>query len=405
MCVISVLVELLMAAAASASGYQPRNLATCGDLDGVVAHQYASLTNFAFIYPPRTAIGTNDFFSHIDLWGRWYTFSPEGGVAGVTNYLQPTLHFGVPIWKLSVVETTDVSRVWRYQAPDGTAFGTNDAPASLDPQQWVRDVYRWGPPSYLSGAEADDWYENRDRSRFAFGFTLISSNDWPLLRAAIAAAATNNPPPGSPPLVLPEDTNRVAFAAVQAFSNEFSLSVYTPVDKLPVDLLIRPTLGQAATNSWLIRSTLTPSAPFDTWSGPYLGSMGFFLVARCDIDSDNDGIADDRETFVLGTDPHAWDSAGLSIGDFARMYVYGLAPLKRDTNGDGMDDDEAILRGLNPVTQNAGVGASTIRYLYDADDRLTGTFTTTSGGTGGGAVQYTVSPAHNTLSASERSAP
>jgi hypothetical protein len=145
------------------------------DIDGIVAEEYASLTNFAFIYPPRTMVGTNDCFSHIELWGGWYTFSPEGGVAGVTNYIQPTLHYGIPMWKLAVIETTDVSRVWLYLAPDGTSFATNDTPASLDPQQWVRDVYRGGPPSYLSGAEADEWYENRDRSRFAFSFTLISS--------------------------------------------------------------------------------------------------------------------------------------------------------------------------------------------------------------------------------------
>jgi hypothetical protein len=390
---------------AAAEGFVPDNLVTLEDLDGIVAGEYASLTNFAFIYPPRTVIGTNDCFSRIELWGGWHTFSPAGGVADVTNHVTPTLHYGIPVWKLAVVETADVSRAWLYLSADGTAFRTNDVPASLDPQQWVRDLYRRGPPSYLSGAAAAEWYGNRDRSRFAFSFTLIASNDWPLLRAAVASAAANNPPPGYPPLALPADTNRVAFAAVQASSNELGLSVYTPVDRLPVDLLTRSTLGQAATNSWLIRSTFTPSAPFDTWRGPYLGSTGFFLAARTDIDSDGDGISDCRETYVLGTRPDAWDSAGLAIGDFARMYVYGLAPLLRDTNGDGMDDDEAILRGMNPVTQNAGVGASTIRYLYDQDDRLTGTFTTTSGDTGGGAAQYTVSPGHNVLSVSERSAP
>jgi len=381
------------------------DLETWGDLDGIVAEEYAGLTNFAFIYPPRTECGTNGCFSHIELWGGWHTFSPEGGVAEVTNHLQPALRYGIPIWRLTVIETTDVSRVWLYLTSDGTAFRTNDAPASLDPQQWVREVYREGPPSYLSGPEADAWYSNRDRSRFAFSFTLIASNDWPLLIAAFAAAATNSPPPGSPPLVLPEDTNRVAFAAVQASSNELSLSVYTPVEGLPVDLLTRPALGPAATNLWLIRSTFMPSAPFDTWTGPYMGSAGFFLAARTDTDSDGDGISDCRETFVLGTRPDRWDSAGLAIGDFARMYVYGLAPLLRDTNGDGMDDDEAIMRGLNPATQDAGVGASEIRYVHDADDRLTGAFTTTAGATGGGAATYTLSPAHNLRAVSERSAP
>lgn len=396
---------VLVPGPAAADWFISNNFVTQADLDGAVVEEYANLTNFAFIYPPRTQVGTNDCFSRIELWSGWYTFSPEGDVAWVTNYMQPTLHYGIPLWKLTVVETVDVSRVWLYLTPDGTVLGTNDAPASLDSQQWVIDVYREGPPSYLSGAEADEWYANRDRSRFSFSFTLIASNDWPQLLAAIVDAATNNPPPGSPPLVLPEDTNRVAFAAVQASSNELSLSVYTPVDKLPVDLLARPTLEQAATNSWLIRSTFTPNAPFDTWRGPYLGDTGFFLAARTDTDSDGDGISDCRETYVLGTRPDQWDSAGLTIGDFARMYVYGLAPLLRDTNGDGMDDDEAIMRNINPATQNAGVGASEIRYVHDLDDRLTGAFTTTAGGAGGGAATYNLSPAHNAQTVSERSAP
>ena len=398
------LLTVLILTAASAGGFQPPNLETCDDLDGLVANQYSGLTNWAFIYPPRTS-GTNACFSHIYSSCGLFTFSPDGDLAEVTNLFAPILHYGIPEWHIGVFETVTVSRVWLYTGEGGATFRTNDTPAAFDPLQWVRDTYRHGPPAYLSGAAADEWYENRARARFILDLTLIASNDWPTLRAATIAAATNNPPPGSPPLVLPEDTNRVAFAAVQASSNELSLSMYTPADKLPVDLLMRSTLGRAATNSWLIRSTFMPSAPFDTWSGAYSDATGFFLAARTDTDSDNDGIADCRETFVLGTDPNKWDSAGLAIGDFARMYVYGLAPLLRDTNGDGMDDDEAILRGMNPVTQNAGVGASTIRYLYDQDDRLTGTFTTTSGGTGGGAAQYTVSPAHNTQTASERSAP
>ena len=380
---------------ARAEWSQPPNLETWDALDGIVADRYANLTNEAFIYPPvpvRFSMPCGRF-----------TFSPEEEIASLTNFITPALHFGVPVWTVNVIETVTVSRVWLYTGTDGF-FRTNDAPAALDPQQWVEEVYRQGPPAYLSGAEVDEWYRNRARDRFEVEFTLVSSNDWPTLWAATIAAATNNPPPGSPPLVLPSDTNRLAFAAVQAGTNRLELTVYTPVDQLPVDLLTRPTLG-SVTNAWLIRSTFFPSEPFDTWSGPFLGATGFFLAARCDIDSDNDGIADDRETFVLGTDPHKWDSAGLAIGDFARMYVYGLTPLLRDTNGDGMDDDEAIMRGMNPTTQNAGVGASEIRYLYDPDDRLTGTFTTTAGGTGGGAATYTLSPAHNAQAVSERSAP
>jgi len=391
------LIGCCSARTARADAYQPVNLETWNGFDGTVAEEYEGLTNWVFICPP-----TSCRFS-IPC-GR-FTFSPDSDVAGVTNFVAPAFLFGVPVWRIDAVETVTVSRVWLYTATDGTPFRTNDAPSAFDPRQWVRDVYRGDPPAYLTGAEIDEWYKERARDRFVLGFTLISSNDWPTLRAATLAAATNNPPPGSPPLVMPADSNRLAFAAVQASSNTLDLSVYTPVDKLPVDLLTIPALEHAATPSWLIRSTFSPSAPFDTWSGTFSGTAGFFLAARTDIDSDGDGISDCREIHVLGTDPDKWDSAGLAIGDFARMYVYGLDPLSRDTNGDGMDDDEAIMRGLNPATQDAGAGASEIRYVHDADDRLLGAFTTTPGGTGGGAATYTLSPAHNAQAVSERSAP
>ena len=385
-----------MPSAASAGWSQPVSLETWDDLDGAVADRYASLTNEAYVYPPGPF--------RFSVPGTRFIFPPEGELSGITNFVAPIHLFGVPLWQINVVETVTVSRVWLYAGIGGCFFRTNDAPAALDPLQWVGDVYRQGPPPYLSEPERETWYADRARDRLGLDITMISSNDWPALQSAMVAAATNNPPPGSPPLVLPEDTNRIAFAAVQAVSNALNLSVYTPVDRLPVDLLTRPALG-TATNAWLIRSTFFPAEPFDTWSGPYMGSTGFFLAARTDTDSDGDGISDCREIYVLGTRPDRWDSAGLAIGDFARMYVYGLAPLLRDTNGDGMDDDESILRGMNPVTQTNTVDSSTIRYLYDRDDRLTGTFTTTSGGTGGGAALYTVSPAHNVHAVSERSAP
>jgi len=47
---------------AAADWFIPNNFVTQEDLDGAVAEEYGNLTNFAFIYPPRTVIGTNDFF-------------------------------------------------------------------------------------------------------------------------------------------------------------------------------------------------------------------------------------------------------------------------------------------------------------------------------------------------------
>ena len=107
------------------------------------------------------------------------------------------------------------------------------------------------------------------------------------------------------------------------------------------------------------------------------------------------------ESLVLGTDPNKWDSAGTSLGDYARLFLYGLSATNRDSNGDGMDDDEAMLGGLDPNAWNTGADPGSIRYYYDADDRVAGTFS----GSPSGAAVYKVSPAGNHASTAERSVP
>jgi hypothetical protein len=95
---------LLFAAAPSqADLFQPFNLETLADLDSVVESKYAGLTNQAFVFPPRTMIGTNACFSRIFMWGGWFTFSPQGSVSEVTNHVVPSSHFGFPVWRLRVV--------------------------------------------------------------------------------------------------------------------------------------------------------------------------------------------------------------------------------------------------------------------------------------------------------------
>lgn len=387
---------LLLQSAAWAGWPQPSRLESWTDFDAVVAAGYNNLTNQALLYPP------GDYWISIPV-GR-FLFAPEDELSGVTNLITPTKMYGVSTWQVTIVETVNVSRVWLYTGEGAALFYTNDAPASLDAEQWVDDAYTMGPPDYLTAKEIEVWYAERARDRFELSITLIASNDWPVLLAGLNAAVTNNPPAGAQPLTLPEDISRVAFASVQSLANAMEIALYTPVDKLPIDIFSRIALG-SVTNGWSMRSTLYADAPFDTIQSPVFDSRGFYLAARADIDSDGDGIPDGREKFVLGTDPNKWDSAGLFFGDFLRIYVYGLDPLNRDTNGDGMDDDEAILNEYNPVTTTATPGNSSIRYYYDADDRLQSVYTTTSSGNGGGAAQYELSPSHNTISISARSQP
>lgn len=78
-----------------------------------------------------------------------------------------------------------------------------------------------------------------------------------------------------------------------------------------------------------------------------------------DVDSDDDGLTDARET-ALGTDPFAADTDGDTLSDGDEVEFYGTDPLRRDTDGDGLDDaQELVSTGTNPLAADSdGDGVS-----------------------------------------------
>jgi YD repeat-containing protein len=149
--------------------------------------------------------------------------------------------------------------------------------------------------------------------------------------------------------------------------------------------------------------SVTPSAgavdfeiPFSSLTNEWAGA-GFFRVAT-QQDSDGDGLSDTYERLVSLTNGGLADSEGDGLSDFIELFSYGTDALMRDTDSDGYDDDEEVLAGTNP-TQTTSGASGTIRYYYDADDRLIG------GYSGSGAVKLEVTPTGNASLLHERSAP
>ena len=116
----------------------------------------------------------------------------------------------------------------------------------------------------------------------------------------------------------------------------------------------------------------------------------FAKVDNSSADTDSDGIVDAAESGVYGTNPNSAYSSGDILTDWEKIFRWGLNPLKKDTDFDGYDDVEEILMGTNPLVPDAAA-ATSIRYSYDADDRLIGAF---YGGDGGGET-IKLSPAGN----------
>lgn len=64
-------------------------------------------------------------------------------------------------------------------------------------------------------------------------------------------------------------------------------------------------------------------------------------------DSDSDGLTDDEEK-ILGTNPQNHDSDGDDLFDFDEAYVYETDPLDPDTDGDTFLDGEEVANGYDP---------------------------------------------------------
>ena len=374
----------------------PQTLSTFADLDYAVSAAFDNLTNsLLVVYPPGIYRIPQD--------GGLFVYSTNGEIAANIGLFQTTSAMGVPLLKMGVIETQLVgSASWVYMgASDGTnclAFRTNSI--SYDPQAWVRNIYG-NPPIYLIDDALSQWYTARSRDRAVVGFTLVSAGDVSTLQSALATAQANaTNAPGTDPQVpvIPANTNCLSFANVWSSPNTFNTWMYTPSAR-PIAVLARTNLLGAATD-WTIRGSYNATPQFNLWRTAMGVPMEFYLGGFLDVDSDGDGIPDLIELTITGTNPYKWDSAGTSLGDYARFYLYGLSATNRDSNADGMDDDESILSGLDPKGSGSAPDPDSIRFYYDANDRVAGAFS----GSPAGAANYNISPAGNHVSTAERNA-
>ena len=136
-------------------------------------------------------------------------------------------------------------------------------------------------------------------------------------------------------------------------------------------------LGEIAINPSTVTSEVIVASS-DFPAAPSVMPASAFFASGTHVDSDGDGVYDGRERFLHGTDPSHWDADGDGLSDGEEIAA-GIDPLSRDTDGDGYPDDEEIASSTNPLVANSGA-ATTIRHVYDNDDRLTATYVDAGGG-------------------------
>lgn len=72
-------------------------------------------------------------------------------------------------------------------------------------------------------------------------------------------------------------------------------------------------------------------------------------AADAAVDTDEDGLLDDEEVNVFGTDPALFDTDEDGLGDGDEVNVHGTDPTLFDTDGDGVGDGDEINAGTDPL--------------------------------------------------------
>ncbi|MCK6517338.1 hypothetical protein L6R46_20035, partial [Myxococcota bacterium] len=93
-----------------------------------------------------------------------------------------------------------------------------------------------------------------------------------------------------------------------------------------------------------------------------------------DPDTDGDGLDDDDETSIYGTDPLNPDTDGDGLDDGEEVLTHETDPLDADTDGDGLDDgDELDTTGTDPLDDDSDAdglsdGAEVNTHSTDPND-------------------------------------
>lgn len=312
------------------------------------------------------------------------SFSHSGSLSSLSGEtVRMDMEMGVPVWHVRISE--DPRRGF-FKAMVGDVEVRSVALPTYDADRWVEAIYGT-PPMWLSADDLAEWYASRSRCRIELFLTLVPSDRF----AEFCSRRESDEK-----LIAPEDENKVLLRGIlpNVSTNQFHvLNVRTPAD----DIVNFLGTADLTNSNWNIKGVGAFPKGRSSAGVSADGEKHFFKVVPGTGDGDSDGLSDVVEG-LYGTDPGKADTSGGGIPDGEKLFRYELNPMVTDTDGDGYDDDEEIALGQDPTTVTPGASV-TIRYVYDDDDRLTGTY---FGSNGRSTTQ--LSPAGNPLTIEKKGA-
>ena len=173
---------------------------------------------------------------------------------------------------------------------------------------------------------------------------------------SLTKAIMNSPPVVSCPssvLIMPGAKKNLVLAATDADGDALAWSLLSESPILNPVTVLKSVNGTLSIDNKLL--TYSPDLQyFDADEITLFCSDGIVTVEKRIVlnmrheDTDGDGINDEEEMYVTGTDPESKDSDSDGISDGAELTLLRSNPNKVHSDLDGMSDDQEYVAGTNP---------------------------------------------------------